>query len=152
VATINVTVDGGRAFRANLASHRAAMDEGLRRGVDKGAREYGRVIRLNLRRLSHPPGTPTPSLPGQPPALVTGHLVRSVQHREARRIARLVWMAATGPTAVYSRIHEKGGWTGRNHATYLPPRPYVGPAVREATPRVREIIRREVAEAMRRIT
>jgi phage gpG-like protein len=32
---------------------------------------------------------------------------------------------------VYSRIQELGGRTGRNHATYLPPRPYMRPALNQ---------------------
>jgi phage gpG-like protein len=30
----------------------------------------------------------------------------------------------------YARIHEYGGQTGRNHAATMPPRPYIGPAMK----------------------
>jgi phage gpG-like protein len=30
----------------------------------------------------------------------------------------------------YARIHEYGGQAGRNHAATIPPRPYIGPAVK----------------------
>lgn len=39
------------------------------------------------------------------------------------------WEARTYSGIAYARIHEVGGWTGRNHASYLPPRPYVAPTV-----------------------
>jgi hypothetical protein len=149
--TVHVKVVGGRRLRAGLKRHIAALDAGLKRGVDKGAREYGRAIRENLRLKTHPVGTATPSAPGEPPALMTGHMMRSVKHRGARRLRAHVFMASTGPTAVQSRIQEKGGWTGASHRTYLPPRPYVGPAVRIATPKVREIIRREVSAALQAV-
>lgn len=147
--TIHVTVDGGAAFHAHAERLKAALDAGLKSGVDKGARAYGAAIRENLRLKSHSPGTVTPSAPGEPPALITGNLVRSVRHRRARQIRAHVYEAATGPTAVYARVQEKGGWTGAGHRTYLPPRPYVRPAVHRETPRVRAIIRREVHDALR---
>lgn len=151
MATVEITVEGGGDFRAHLRRIRSALDEGVKRGVDKGAREYGRQIREQLRLRSHPPGTTTPSAPGEPPALVTGHLARSVRHRRVRRLRAHVYEAATGPTVVYARIHELGGETGRNHATTLPKRPYVRPAFVIGTPRVRAIIRREVGDALRRV-
>lgn len=35
---------------------------------------------------------------------------------------------AVGPHTRYAAIHEFGGWAGRKHASYIPPRPYVWPA------------------------
>lgn len=66
------------------------------------------LVNVTLRKSSHAEGAPTPSAPGQPPALVTGTL---------RRSARPVPAVASGPRAVasvrvsviYARIQSKGG-------------------------------------------
>lgn len=93
-----------------------------------GALETGLALieghaRANLSRYSHQIGEPTDSPPGQPPALVGGHL------RSSFRTEHLgPYRTRLGPTAVYARIQELGGWAGRNHASYLPPRPYFTPA------------------------
>ena len=100
MSTIEVTVEGGAAFRAHMRRIRSALDAGLKAGVDKGARKVGARIRVNLRIYTHPVGTPTTSPPGEPPALVRWHLVRSVKHRPARTVRRHVFEAATGPTDV----------------------------------------------------
>lgn len=149
VTTVRMEFDGAAAFHARTRRLYAALDAGAKRAANKGAQEYQRAIARQLRKRTHPLGTPTNSPPGQPPALVTGHMMRSTRLKPARAIRAHVYEAAAGPTAVQSRIHELGGWTGAGHRTYLPPRPYVGPARREATPRVRQIVRRELAAAVR---
>jgi hypothetical protein len=97
-----------------------------------------------LVRYSHAPGTcETPSPPGQPPALVTGTLRRSVQPVLAAG-GGPVADASVAPHTVYARIQEYGGhiypvrrkflrWFCDGHAhfakhVYLPPRPYMKPA------------------------
>lgn len=40
----------------------------------------------------------------------------------------LVITATWGSATPYARIQEYGGHTGRNHASYIPPRPYLKPA------------------------
>lgn len=85
------------------------------------------VKTVELSKYSHSRGTPTPSAPGDPPALVSGALRRSVKTvpgtaRGARASVKV------GGTVVYARIQELGGRAGRNHASLLPPRPYLKPA------------------------
>ncbi|RMI47609.1 hypothetical protein EBO15_01525 [Actinomadura harenae] len=89
-----------------------------------------RAIKLKLSRYQHPRRTPTPSPPGQPPAVVTGTLRRSVITQVPTGGAGR-WIGSVAPTAVYSRIQELGGATGRGHHVLLPARPYVAPAVEE---------------------
>jgi phage gpG-like protein len=36
-----------------------------------------------------------------------------------------VFIGPSGPSIPYSRIQQKGGWTGRGHSTYIPARPYL---------------------------
>jgi hypothetical protein len=73
----------------------------------------------------------SPSPPGQPPALQTGQLRRSVRVEGPTRTGPGAWESKTGPTAAYGRIQELGGVTGRGGATTLPARPYLGPALKE---------------------
>ncbi|MEU1800906.1 hypothetical protein [Streptomyces sp. NPDC019937] len=86
------------------------------------------AIKEQLSKSSHRRGTPTPSSPGDPPSLVTGTLRRSITVAGPHPLGMGVWEARIGPTAVYGRIQELGGVTGRGGATALPPRPYVAPA------------------------
>jgi hypothetical protein len=92
--------------------------------ADEGAKE----IRHQLSLRSHPPGTPTPSPAGQPPARISGRLGGSVITVRPVPAGAHRWSAAAGPTAVQARIQDRGGRAGRNHATTLPPRPYMRPA------------------------
>ncbi|MGW2920425.1 hypothetical protein ACWDBF_21540 [Streptomyces angustmyceticus] len=85
-------------------------------------------IKEKLTTSSHRKGTPTPSAPGEPPSLVTGTLRRSIKVVGPHPLGMARWEAQVGPTAVYGRIQELGGPTGRGGATELPARPYVAPA------------------------
>lgn len=93
-----------------------------------------------LRTFTHREGTPTPSPKGGPPALVTGNLVRS--WRTVRPYAgRKPYTIETegGPTAVYARIHELSGQTGRGYMTFIPKRPHLRPMVLVSRRGVRRI-------------
>lgn len=90
------------------------------------------VIRGNLTRRSHPPGTPTPSPPGQPPARISGLLAGSVA-AETPQGGGGVWRARVGPHGVvYAAIQQYGGRAGRHHASDLPPRPYLATSPQRA--------------------
>ncbi len=109
------------ADRAGLAA-RACAGQMAAAGKD--------AIKDELTKRGHPKGTPTPSPPGQPPARVSGNLWDHVISTSPTSAGAHRWVAMAGPSDVaYSRIHEFGGITGRNHAAVIPPRPYVLPAV-----------------------
>lgn len=95
-------------------------------------------IKAQLSKRSHSRGTPTPSPAGQPPAKVSGDLHDSVRAEVPRGMGGYVWASKVGGHTVYWRIQGLGGRTGRNHATTLPPRPYLEPAMREGQARVSE--------------
>lgn len=116
------------AMAAQITGRAARLDAATRAGLEAvGAlAEHAVVEQLTLR--SHDPGTPTPSAPGQPPALVTGALAGSVTSRGPTGGAGRYEMVV-GATTAYARIHELGGRTGRGHRTVLPPRPYLHPAL-----------------------
>lgn len=86
------------------------------------------AVRL-LSMRQHPPGTRTPSPPGEPPAKISGDLLRSVKADPVVRTGEWRWRARVGTRIVYGRIQELGGVSGRGHRTYLPPRPYLSRAV-----------------------
>lgn len=88
--------------------------------------------RAELSRYSHPRGTPTPAPPGGPPARIDGRLRDSFDLAGPTAAGAGVWRSVMGPTAVYARIQELGGVTGRGHATTLPARPYLHPSARAA--------------------
>lgn len=121
----------------HVAVRIAAIAEKAEAGGPIAAEAMGRqlvkeVTRNELVRYAHPPKTKTNSPPGQPPAIVTGTLRRSVKQEPisgGQKVGQYRWQTTVGGTAVYARIQELGGWTGKGHNTYLPPRPYLSPAL-----------------------
>jgi hypothetical protein len=111
-------------------------DDGGRAAANAMGRQAEREIRRQLTKRSHGRGTPTSAPPGQPPARVSGDLSGSVRAGFPRgRGSR--WIVEAGPRGIiYARIQDKGGVAGRNHATTLPPRPYMAPAMTEGGRRV----------------
>ncbi len=107
--------------------HRAS--EGARAAADAMAEAAQGGMKALLGQSSHSRRTKTPSPPGSPPARVSGRLQGSVKARPPFQVGAARWEAHTASGIVYARIHEVGGWAGRGHKSYLPPRPYVLPAV-----------------------
>lgn len=95
---------------------------------------------------AHSRGTPTPSSPGTPPAVVTGTLRRSILSETPERIG-FGYVGRVYPTTVYARVQELGGATGRNHAAVLPARPYLKPALDRKRDRLSAIAREVWARA-----
>lgn len=127
--SIQFVVQGTAKFVAALDAIVKANDAATRAATAKGAHLIEAETKKRLTSSSHPKGTPTPSSPGEPPSLVTGQLRRSIKVQGPTRIALGTYEARIGPTAVYGRIQELGGVTGRGHATTLPARPYLAPSL-----------------------
>jgi phage gpG-like protein len=106
----------------------ASLNTATRTATAQASHLLEREIKKTLSTSSHPRGTPTPSSPGEPPSLVTGTLRRSITVKGPVPLGVGRWEAQVGPTAVYGRIQELGGVTGRGGATELPARPYVHPS------------------------
>lgn len=106
-------------------------DDGAAAAAGAMAREGREVIREGLNKRSHPRGTPTPSPPGQPPAKISGRLRDHMVVVPARQAGAHRWVATAGSDGQlpYDRIQNQGGVAGRNHASTLPPRPYISPPV-----------------------
>jgi hypothetical protein len=98
------------------------------------------LVDVTLRKSSHALGTPTPSQPGQPPAIVSGTLRRSARAVPAVSSGSRA-VAAVRVGTVYARIQELGGVVKVKRATVLgnpkagffgtqvtlPKRPYIKP-------------------------
>ncbi|WP_370145682.1 hypothetical protein [Streptacidiphilus sp. EB129] len=118
-------VELGEALEAMAARVEAATAE----AVKLAAGLVGERARANLSLTSHERGTPTPSAPNQPPSMISGTLRDNWTDPLPVSDGAGTWVCTLAPTTVYAGIQEYGGWTGRNHASYLPPRPYLRPAV-----------------------
>lgn len=125
-----VRLVGVPQFMAALDGMVAAADYAAREATGKGAHLIEAETKKNLSIGSHARGEPTTSAPGTPPDLVTGQLRRSIRVQGPTKTGPGTWESKTGPTAVYGRIQELGGVTGRGGATTLPARPYLEPAVK----------------------
>lgn len=108
------------AERASIAARQATAS---------GGHAIEAKVKRKLTTYSHPAGTPTPSPPGEPPALVTGQMRRSVRVSTPAQVAPGTWETRTGPSVIYGRIQELGGRAGRG--SVLPARPYLAPSVAE---------------------
>jgi hypothetical protein len=111
-----------------------------------GRRYQDHLQNVTLVRYAHAPGTWTPSPPGQPPALMTGTLRRSITCTQGAG-GGMYGSSVVAPHTIYARIQEDGGHIyarrrkymrytvdGQVHFAkhvYLPPRPYMSPAARE---------------------
>lgn len=94
---------------------------------DQTRRDVVRLLRLKW----HPKNTPTPSMPGEPPARISSDLLRSIRPFPVERTGEFTWKASIKSFNDYSRIQELGGVSGRGHRTHLPPRPYLKTAVND---------------------
>lgn len=124
-----ITLAGVAEFRKALDEIVARASAASRMAVTTGGHLIEAEAKRQLGLKSHVAGTPTPSAPGEPPALVTGTLRRSIRVTAPEAKGPTGWTISVGPSAVYGRIQELGGDTGRGGATHLPPRPYMDPAL-----------------------
>jgi phage gpG-like protein len=123
-----VQVVGVAELGAALEELAVALSTATQSATAKASHLVEGEIKKTLATTSHQRGTPTPSSPGEPPSLVTGTLRRSITVDGPHPLGLGRWEAQIGPTAVYGRIQELGGVTGRGGATVLPARPYVQPS------------------------
>jgi phage gpG-like protein len=107
--------------------------------------QHERDVKLILTRLTHARGTRTPSAPGEPPALVSGTLRRSVTHIAVGSGPGLA-IGAVWADAWYAGIQETGGRVTAKRfpqlgnpavgffgtSVDLPARPYMALALAEA--------------------
>jgi len=144
-----IHAEGVGKVTAALALMQVRVVTAARRQLSDELHAIARQTRVMLSLGYHPPGTPTGSVPPSPPWRISGALSRSVGVGEPRLTfgrRGVAWRGHVGADKVYARIQERGGLAGRNHASYLPPRPYLAPAWQIVKPgteiRFREAMRR----------
>jgi hypothetical protein len=128
---VSVSMEGVDEFSAALDALAQRMHSATRKATGDGIKLLQRRTHGRLSRYYHPPNTPTPSPPGEPPARISGHLRGSLKPTGPIPTGT-GYRGELGPTAVYGRIQELGGQAGRNHSVTLPPRPYVAPTLRDS--------------------
>lgn len=120
-----ITVAGLSELRAQIAEIPGRLDEATRAAAVAGAHLMETESRRLLGLRSHPPGTPTPSPRGAPPAKISGDLQSSVHADPVAEGGAGTYRAAVQSGLAYSWVQEYGGPVGRG-AT-LPERPYIKP-------------------------
>lgn len=123
----------------------AAMHAASRLATGQALHLIERNAKAELTTSSHRADERTPSMPGEPPSLVTGNLRRSITVTGPTKVGPAGWRGQVGPTAIYGRIQELGGRAGR---TTLPARPYLAPAFAESLPEIRAIFKRAYTTAI----
>lgn len=145
---ISAQTSGSLEWAAALDVKARAVNHATARAGQKSGKRIVRLILAGLNAQSHAPGTRTPSLPGTPPARITGGLGRAVG-TTSRWMYENIYRTQVYVNHPAARVQELGGRTGRGHRTVLPPRPYVKPAVRAALAEVQRIHRESWAGAIR---
>lgn len=115
----------------NTGEWQDAMDKMLHnmdQATKAGTSDAGFLLETEAKAVLSLSTGPEPSAPGEPPALQTGTLRRSVK-AEAVRGGAGVYSTRVGARTVYARIQELGGRAGKNHSAHLPPRPYLKPSI-----------------------
>lgn len=149
---VSVRQSGAREWRDALRLMGLRVDRATRDATILSGHAVERTTKLYLRTYTHPAGTPTPSPPGGPPALVSGDLYRSVRQSPTVRRGRGKYATAVGPDRFltrYLRIQELGGRAGRDHRARLPARPYLKPSTRAALATIHKTYVQHWREAIR---
>jgi HK97 gp10 family phage protein len=140
-----IVVHGVKEATAALGRKQDQIESATRLAVAKALHMIERRAKEKLALRTHQAGTPTPSGPGQPPALITGNLRRSISVTGPQKIGPDTWKGEVGPTAIYGRIQELGGQTPRGT---LPARPYMQPAYDELREEIVAMFRAAMTEAI----
>jgi len=131
-----IVLRGVDQFMAAVDGKVATMRAATRAATAKALHLIERTTKQKLGLKSHERGTPTPSGPGEPPALVTGNLRRSIKVTGPDPVTANSWRGKVGPTAIYGRAQELGDVTGHG---VLPPRPYLKPSYDELREEIRAL-------------
>lgn len=149
VADIEARVEGIPPWKNAMRSKLAELNATTRLTTEQGALLIERETKKTLMLTSHKRNTPTPSPPGSPPSMISGFLARTWDMRGPVPDGPFSWTASTGPSAVYARIQELGGyvhWGARSNSPFgpqqlgqyihIPARPYFEPTVVATMPRI----------------
>lgn len=130
MTTVRVQIDGVPRWERAVDELVLRLSEATYLATSYALHLLEREEKVLLTTYPHPKGTPTPSPPWiGPVGLISGHLRRGVRVDGPWQMSMTMVEGEVGPTAVYARIQELGGYTGRGHRTFLPPRPYHRPTL-----------------------
>ena len=132
------------AFVGSMTELIKAIEKATSDGVRDGVSLIERYAKQGFAG-QHPPGTPRP-VPDDPrPYAITEALKRSIgrQPSQPRLVTRGVYLQTVAPTMIYGRRIELG-YNGKG--AY----PYLGPAVRKATPMLQPIFIQAWSTALRK--
>lgn len=134
-------LEGSAELEAALSTMGGTRIEAAARAAAAGtAAVVADETKKNLGLTSHPKGTPTPSSPGQPPALVSGALQAAVHTVDAKQAGFGHYEADVSVDSDYARVQESGGPSGRGGKTILPARPFLEPAVNNHLPELEQVV------------
>lgn len=137
---------GIKEFQAALTRVQERQLAASRTALGKALSLVEREAKSLLSLSTHLRAEPTDSMPGEPPALVSGDLRRSIKQGRIEQIGPTRYQGDVGPTIEYGRVQELGGDTGR---AVLPSRPYMQPAFENMLPEIAAVFREEWAWALK---
>lgn len=160
---ITVRAKDVQAAKAKLGALKRELRAAVKHAVQRSMDTAELTMKRKLAEKSHPRKTKTPSLPGEPPALITGAMRRSVRQRGPTPDGPDAYVGRVGPRAAQSRIQELGGYVRKaahkGHIgpmreegyIHLPARPYAAPTEKEIRGKVEAIFEQEIEAAIRRV-
>lgn len=143
-----MAVSPQQAARA-LRSFRSGMPIAVLRGLRKGmpiARKLA-ITKYMERKDNRGSTFDPPNPPPGPLGIRQGNLVRTVRIGDMRFTGKriIASLAAGSESVLYAGIHERGGIIAvKGRSFIMPARPYLRPAVDEATPQIVLIVSKEV--------
>lgn len=95
------------AARLRVMADRAA-GPAPKAAIEASTRAAETITKLALSQYSHSAGTPTPSPPGSPPAIVSGKGRQSIHRSPAARVAPATYVQTLGSLLLYMSVQERG--------------------------------------------
>jgi hypothetical protein len=139
---------------AALRTYKENMPLAILRGMRKGLRvaeRYAKTKYMERKDNRHPKVWDPPNPEPGPLGIRQANLVRTVTVAPMRFTGKAVigGLRAGSADGRYAAIHEFGGMAGRNHASKIPPRPYLHPALADATDEIVASITKELRSLAR---
>lgn len=128
-----ITVTPARFNSRRLRHAQGVLDRGLERHLHVIAKAVVPEVRRNLS--------------GRILQVRTRRLWASWRYHVKR--LKDMWVLTMGSRSPYSRIHDKGGWTGRGHKTKIPKRSYATKALVAKKPMIRRELKKFTARIVR---
>lgn len=155
---INVTGGPEKGFDLFVRLLPGVLTQAL---ADASRRVTGTAISQYMRDAGREPKRRRPDDNG-PLRIVTGRLARSLTGaRKAGNASEAIYEIDTDPTGgvrltfgsrvPYARIHEFGGFAGREQQTYIPGRPYLNPALQDEEQQIRLIFGERIDDLIKQV-